>query len=85
MSRDEHLDERALLLDDEDLLEPAGEGPHDGRLEGIDHPEAQQAYAVLAQVVLREAEVGQRLQHLVVGAPGGHDAEPRWAGGARSG
>ena len=55
MSLREHLEERALLLDDEDLLEPARELADDARLHREQHAHLEDADAVAAQCRRRPA------------------------------
>ena len=74
---DEQLDERALLLDHEQLFEPARELPHDARLHRVEHPDLEEADAVAAQRLVVEAELAQRLAQVVVRLARRRDAEPR--------
>jgi hypothetical protein len=72
----EHLHERALLLDDEDLLEPAREVPHDARLHREQHPDLEDADAMVAQFGVVESQLAERLAQVVVGLAGRGEAEP---------
>jgi hypothetical protein len=72
----EHLDERALLLDDQDLLEPAREPADDPRLHREEHADLEDADAVAPQRRVVQAELAQRLAQVVVRLAGGGDAEP---------
>ena len=74
---DEELHEGALLLDDEDLLQPPRELPHDAGLHREEHADAQQADAVVLQGGVVQPQLEERLAQVVVGLAGGHDAEPR--------
>ena len=67
---------RALLLDDQDLLEPAAELADDARLHRREHPHLEDADAVAAERRLVEAQLVQGLAHVVVGLARGEDAEP---------
>src|SRR5215212_915409 len=69
------LEERALLLDDEDLVEPVGELADDLRLQRPDHAELQQPDG--GQPL--EAETAQGVHEIAVGLAGRDDAEPRVA------
>ena len=53
------LDERALLLGHQDLVEPAGEVPHDAGLERPDHPQLEQADPGALQRALVEAQAAE--------------------------
>ena len=72
----EQLDERALLLDDQDLLEAPRELAHDARLHREEHADLQDADAVARERGVVEAELAQRLAQVVVRLAGGDDAEP---------
>ena len=72
-----HLDERALLLDDDDLIEAIGEAPGDLVVERVDHAHLQEPDPVGAEPRLVEAEQLQCLEHLVVAPARRDDAEPR--------
>src|SRR5215207_959633 len=72
----EGLDERALLLRDQYLVEPAGELAGDLRLERRDHAELQDADAGALEGAAVEPELAQGVHQVVVGLAGDHDAEP---------
>ena len=72
----EHLEERALLLDDEDLLQALGELAHDPRLHREQHAHLEEADPVAAERVVVEAQLVERLAHVVVRLAAGEDAEP---------
>ena len=57
----EQFDERPLLLDHDDLLETVRELPHDAGVERIGHSEAHHTNARIAQRLVVEAEIGERL------------------------
>jgi hypothetical protein len=71
------LHERALLLDDEDLLESERERVQSLRLERPREPQLVHADADARGGLLVDAEVFQRLPHVEVRLAGGDDAEPR--------
>ncbi len=73
----EHLEEGALLLDHEDLLQAAPELAHDARLHREQHADLEDADAVAAQRSVVEAELGEGLADVVVGLAARDDAEPR--------
>ena len=73
---EEQLEEAALLLDHEQLLEPAGELPDDPPLQRVEHPELEEPDPVTAERRIVEAQVAQRLPEVVVGLAGRRDAEP---------
>ena len=79
----EHLEEGTLLLDDQDLLEPLRELADDARLHGEHEAHLEDAHAGAAQPGLVQAQLGQRLAHVVVGLARGQDAEPGVRGGHR--
>ena len=70
------LDERALVLEHEDLFEPGGEFTNHLAVQRIRHPQVQQPHPEATQVVVVETQLAQRLTQLVVGLAGRHDAEP---------
>ena len=71
------LEERQLLLDDEDLLAGrAANARNASRVVRVEHPDLHQADAGALEVALVEPEVAQRLQQLVVGLAAGDDAQP---------
>ena len=74
------LDDLALLLDDEDLVQPLGELPHALGLERPGHRDLEHADAELLALALGEAEVVERLAHVEVALAAGDDAEPRGHG-----
>src|SRR5262249_42663203 len=74
---DEELAERALLLDDQELLEPAGELAHRAGLHREQHLDLHEPDAVLAERRIVQAELGEGLAQVVVRLARGRDAEPR--------
>ena len=70
------LEERALLLDHEDLVESGRELAHDLRLERPDHPKPEDADAPACQLGFAEPELAQRVLEIVVGLACRDDAEP---------
>ena len=70
-----------LLLDDEDLVEAAGERAERLAVVRVEHPDLHEPDAGALEVALLEAELAQRLQQLVVGLAGGDDAQPGVARG----
>ena len=70
------LDEAALLLDDENLVEPAGEAPDPVGLQRPAHADLVEGEAEAPRRPLVDIEVVERLAHVEVGLAGGHDAEP---------
>ena len=74
---DEPLQRRVLLLDDDDLVETAGERAHDVRVERHGHAQLEHPDPGIGDRLLGvEAEPAQRIEQLVVGEPGGHQADP---------
>ena len=71
------LDERALLLDDDDVLEPARELADADRLERPGHADLVDAHADVARFLGADAEIFERLQHVEIALAGRDDAEPR--------
>src|SRR5690606_30071164 len=71
------LDERALLLDDEDLLDAARELTHDLGLERPAHADLQEPDAEIRGGAPVDAEVLERLHHVEMRLAGRHDAEAR--------
>ena len=74
------LDEGALFLDDEDLVEPLGEFAHALFLERPDHADLVDAQADLAGLLLRNSQIVEGLSHVEIGLAGGDDAKPRLFG-----
>ena len=70
------LDERALLLDDDDEVQTVGEVAHDHRIERPHHADLEQADAERSAIV-GEAEIAERLQQILPGLAGRDDADPR--------
>ena len=77
----EQLEERPLLLDHQDLLEPPRELAHDARLHREEQPHLEHADAVVPERGVVQPQLGERLSHVVVGLARGEDAEPRLRGG----
>ena len=73
------LDDAALLLDDDDLLETFRELPDRIGLERPAHPDLEQLDADLGRALPIDAEVVQRLQRVEMRLAGRDDAEPRIA------
>ena len=71
------LDELALLLDDQDLLEPFGELAHAFGVERPGHADLEDPQADLGRALLVDAEVVQRLPHVEIGLARRDDAQPR--------
>ena len=71
------LDDGALLLDDQHLLQPLGEAPHSLGLERPRHRHLVEPQAQRPRLRLADAEFLQRLAHIEIGFAGGDDAEPR--------
>ena len=71
------LDQRALLLDHDDLLEAGGEGAHGLGLERPDEAELQDPEPEPLRLVPIDAEVGERLAQIEIGLAGRDDAEAR--------
>ena len=74
------LDQRALLLDHDDLLEAGGEGAHGRRLERPDQAELQDPKTEPSRLLRADAELVQRLAEVEPGLAGRDDAEPRRRG-----
>jgi len=72
----EQLDEGALFLDDEDLLEPAREVADVVRLQRVEHADLEDAHAGATQGVVVQAHLHEGLAQVVVGLAGGDDAQP---------
>ena len=70
------FEQRALLLDDDDELEPAGEVAHDDRVERPNHADFEEPEAKSGAVV-GDAEIAERLQEILPGLAGCDDADPR--------
>ena len=70
------LDDAPLLLDDEYLVEAAGEGRHALGLQGPDHADLVDGDAELARGGGVDPQVVQGLAHVETGLARGHDAEP---------
>ena len=75
------LDEAALLLDDEDVLEPVGKTPRALGLERPGQPDLVERDAERRARRVVDAELGQRLAQIEIGLAGGDDAEARRLGG----
>ena len=74
-----HLDERALLLDDDDEIEPGGKF---GELAPAERPGAADLVEADAEIVagdLVDAELVERLAHVEIALAGGDDADLRIA------
>ena len=74
------LDEVALLLDDDDLVEITARGAEheaveDVPLDRVDHPQLEDADAQTAQVVVADVQQAQRLSEIEVGLARGDDAD----------
>ena len=59
-----HLNQSALFLDDEHLLEAVGEGAHCLRIERIGHADLEHADAEVRCLGLAQSHLGQRLQRI---------------------
>ena len=70
------LDEAPLLLDDDDLVEPAGEAPDAVGLQRPAHADLVEREAEAARRRVVDGEVVERLAHVEIGFSGGDDAEP---------
>jgi hypothetical protein len=73
------LDEAALLLDDENVLEPFGETPRAGFFQRPGQRDLVDAQPQLPRDVVGDPEIRQRLAQIEIGLAGGEDAEPRRA------
>ena len=73
------FEQRALLLDHHDEVEPAGEVAHDDRIERPNHADFEQAQAE-GGVVVGEAEIAERLQQILPSLAGRDDADLRVRG-----
>ncbi len=73
------LDDAALLLDDDDFLEPVREAADRLGLERPAHPDLEQLDADLRRARLVDAEIVERLERVEMSLAGRHDAEPRRA------
>ena len=73
----EHLEERPLLLDDEDLFQALGEVAHRRRLHREQHAHLQDTDAVTGERRIVEAQLEEGLAQVVVGLARGDDAKPR--------
>ena len=71
------LDQGALLLDHDDLLEAGREAPHAFALERPDQAELEHAQAKPGGHLAVDAEIGERLAQVQVRLAGRDDAEPR--------
>src|SRR5262245_13361054 len=71
------LEELALLLDDEDLLQSLREAPHALGLERPGHPNLEESDADVCREPVVDAEILERLAHVHVRLARGDDAEPR--------
>ena len=76
---DLRLDQPALLLDHDDGLEAGGELADDVRLQRPGAGNLQQAQSKVGRPRLVDAEIVQRLKHVVVALAGGDDADARLA------
>src|SRR6185369_8343065 len=76
---DRGLEERELLLDDEDLLEAARELAEALAVVRVEHPDLHQPDARALELAVVQAEVAQRLQQLVVDLARRDDPDPRVA------
>ena len=74
---DLRLEERALLLDDDDLVEAVGEAVDDPGLEGPGHADAQQAHAPAGELGVVEPEGVEGLAQVEPALAGRDDADPR--------
>ena len=74
------LDDLALLLDDEDLLQAAGEVAHAVRVERPGHADLEHAQADAGGERRVDAQRIERLQHVQVRLAGGDDAQARGGG-----
>jgi hypothetical protein len=70
------LDQRALLLDDDDVAEPVFEAAHALGLEGPGHGDLVEADADIGRLALVDAQVLQRLTHVEKSLAGRDDPEP---------
>ena len=70
------LDERALLLDDDDVLEPARKLTDADRFERPRHADLVDTHADIARLLGADAEIFERLQHVEIALAGRDDAEP---------
>src|SRR3989442_10262029 len=77
---EEPLHERALFLDDEDLLQAARELAYDHRLHRPQQPDLQQADAVTPQRLIVEPQPAQGPAQVVVRLAGSRAADPRLGG-----
>src|SRR5262249_16244633 len=71
------LDERTLLLDDEDVFEPARELADADGFQRPRHADLVDAHADVARFLRADAEIFERLQHVEIALAGRHDTEPR--------
>ncbi len=71
------FDDRALLLDDQDLLEPLGEMADALALERPGHRHLVEADADIGGMRLVDPQIVQRLAHVEIGFAGGDDAKAR--------
>ena len=69
------LQQRALLLDDDDEVEPLGECAHDDRIERPDHADLEKSQA--ERPSSSSAKIAQRLQEILPRLAGSHDADAR--------
>ena len=74
---DLRLDQRALLLDDQDQIEPFGELRHALRLERPGHADLVEAQAQLVGLHLVDAELVERRAHVEIALAAGDDADLR--------
>ena len=71
------LDEAGLFLDDQDLVEPGGEGIEPGRLERIREADLVDADAGGGKCVERDVEAAEHLEQVEVRLAAGDDADRR--------
>ena len=71
------LDDRALLLDDENFFEPLGKAADALRLQRPAHRHLVEPQSDLARFPLADAEIVERLPHIEIGFAGRDDAKPR--------
>ena len=71
------LDDAALLLDHQNLVQPLGELVHRDRLQRPAHADLEHPQADRGAQRFVQAQVIQRLTHVEIGLAGGDDAKPR--------
>jgi len=72
----EHLQERTLLFDHQDLLQSAGELTQRARFQWKQHPEFEYPNAVAVQRLVVETKVAEGVFDVVVGLAGSDDSQP---------